>query len=49
MDSSTSFISVIKKGIKTGNVLVSVAEKGYANVFYAASARIWLGVTAVES
>ena len=33
MDSSTSFIAVIKKGIKTGNVLVSVAEKGYANVF----------------
>jgi primosomal protein N' (replication factor Y) len=33
MDSSSSFISVIKKGIKTGNVLVSVAEKGYANVF----------------
>jgi primosomal protein N' (replication factor Y) len=33
MDSSSSFISVIKKGVKTGNVLVSVAEKGYANVF----------------
>jgi primosomal protein N' (replication factor Y) len=33
MDSSTSFISVIKKSIKTGTVLVSVAEKGYANVF----------------
>lgn len=33
LDSSTSFISVIKKGIKTGSVLISVAEKGYANVF----------------
>lgn len=33
LDSASSFISVIKKGIKTGNVLVCVAEKGYANVF----------------
>ena len=39
MDSSTSFISVIKKGIKTGNVLVSVAEKGYAKVFLCSKCR----------
>jgi primosomal protein N' (replication factor Y) (superfamily II helicase) len=39
MDSSNSFISVIKKGIKNGNVLVSVAEKGYANVFLCSKCR----------
>ncbi len=33
IDSAASYISLIKRGVKTGNVLVSVAEKGYANVF----------------
>lgn len=33
VDSATSYISVIKDAVKSGNVLVSVAEKGYANVF----------------
>lgn len=33
IDSANSYISLIKRGVKTGNVLVSVAEKGYANVF----------------
>lgn len=32
-DSTSSYISLIKKGVKSGNVLVCVAEKGYANVF----------------
>ena len=33
LDGSKSYVSLIKKNIKNGNVLVSVAGKGYANIF----------------
>jgi len=38
-ENGRSFISTVKKGITQGNVLVSVAEKGYANLFLCARCR----------
>lgn len=38
-DRDKSFIPVIKRGIQLGNVLISVAEKGYANLFLCAKCR----------
>ena len=38
-DGRDSFIPVIKKGLNKGNVLVSVAAKGYANVFLCSKCR----------
>jgi len=39
MENGRSFVSTVKKGILHGNVLVSVAEKGYANLFLCARCR----------
>ena len=38
-ESGNSYIFSIKKGISSGNALVSVAEKGYANLFLCARCR----------
>jgi primosomal protein N' (replication factor Y) len=38
-ENARSYISTIKKGIAQGNVLVTVAEKGYANLFLCARCR----------
>jgi primosomal protein N' len=38
-ENGRSFISTVKKGIEQGNVLVTVAEKGYANLFLCAKCR----------
>ncbi len=38
-ENGRSFISTLKKGIAQGNVLVSVVEKGYANLFLCARCR----------
>lgn len=38
-ENGRSFISSVKKGIAQGNVLVTVAEKGYANLFLCAKCR----------
>ena len=38
-ENGRSFISTVKKGIAQGNVLVAVAEKGYANLFLCAKCR----------
>jgi primosomal protein N' (replication factor Y) len=32
-DSGVSYLNVLRNGLKTGSVLVSVAEKGYSNLF----------------
>jgi primosomal protein N' (replication factor Y) len=38
-ENGRSFVSSLKKGIAQGNVLVTVAEKGYANLFLCARCR----------
>jgi primosomal protein N' (replication factor Y) (superfamily II helicase) len=38
-ENGRSFVSSVKKGIAQGNVLVTVAEKGYANLFLCAKCR----------
>ena len=38
-ENGNSYISSIKKGISNGNVLVSVSEKGYANLFLCSKCR----------
>jgi primosomal protein N' len=38
-EAGRSFIPVIKSSLENGNVLVSVAEKGYANLFLCAKCR----------
>ena len=38
-ENGRSFVSSLKKGITQGNVLVTVAEKGYANLFLCARCR----------
>jgi primosomal protein N' (replication factor Y) (superfamily II helicase) len=38
-DSNHSFISMIKKSLSSGSVLVTVSEKGYANVFLCSKCR----------
>jgi primosomal protein N' (replication factor Y) len=38
-DNGNSYISVIKNGLTKGNVLVSVAEKGYSNLFLCSKCR----------
>ena len=38
-ENGNSYVSSIKKGISNGNVLVSVSEKGYANLFLCSKCR----------
>jgi len=38
-ENGNSYVSTIKKGISNGNVLVSVSEKGYANLFLCTKCR----------
>jgi primosomal protein N' (replication factor Y) len=38
-DNGNSFVSTIKRGIEKGNVLVSVSQKGYANLFLCSKCR----------
>jgi primosomal protein N' (replication factor Y) len=38
-ENGNSYVSTIKKGISNGNVLVSVSEKGYANLFLCSKCR----------
>ena len=38
-ENANSYVSSIKKGISNGNVLVSVSEKGYANLFLCSKCR----------